>query len=155
MLFTLAGIVSLSYASSFGMIIAAVILVGIGSSIFHPEASRISFLASGGKTGFSAVYLSIGRECRDSNWSLLVALIVVPNTQFYIIWFAIVALIGLLVLSRIALWYQSHLNLRITKKAVIDLPNLSQNDCNIGSDFNDFNIFEVTWRVCRVTSPFI
>jgi FSR family fosmidomycin resistance protein-like MFS transporter len=47
MLFTLAGIVSLSYASSFGMIIAAVILVGIGSSIFHPEASRISFLASG------------------------------------------------------------------------------------------------------------
>jgi FSR family fosmidomycin resistance protein-like MFS transporter len=54
-----------------------------------------------------------------------VALIVVP-TQFYIIWFAIVALIGLLVLSRIALWYQSHLNLRITKKAVIDLPNLSQ-----------------------------
>jgi FSR family fosmidomycin resistance protein-like MFS transporter len=115
MLFTLAGIVSLSYASSFGMIIAAVILVGIGSSIFHPEASRISF-GLRRKTGFSAVYLSIGRECRDSNWSLLVALIVVPNTQFYIIWFAIVALIGLLVLSRIALWYQSHLNLRITKK---------------------------------------
>ncbi|MFV8363940.1 MFS transporter [Flavobacterium sp. ZT3P35] len=126
MLFTLAGIVSLSHASSFGMIIAAVILVGIGSSIFHPEASRISFLASGGKRGLAQSIFQLGGNVGTAIGPLLVALIVVPNTQFYIIWFAIVALIGLLVLSRIALWYQSHLNLRITKKAVIDLPNLSQ-----------------------------
>ena len=126
MLFTLAGIVSLSYASSFGMIIVAVILVGIGSSIFHPEASRISFLASGGKRGLAQSIFQLGGNAGTAIGPLLVALIVVPNTQFYIIWFAIVALIGLLVLSRIALWYQSHLNLRITKKAVIDLPNLSQ-----------------------------
>ena len=126
MLFTLAGIVNLSYASSFGMIIAAVILVGIGSSIFHPEASRISFLASGGKRGLAQSIFQLGGNAGTAIGPLLVALIVVPNTQFYIIWFAIVALIGLLVLSRIALWYQSHLNLRITKKAVIDLPNLSQ-----------------------------
>jgi FSR family fosmidomycin resistance protein-like MFS transporter len=57
MLFTLAGIVSLSYASSFGMIIA--ILVGIGSSIFHPEASRISF-ASGGKRGLAQSIFQLG-----------------------------------------------------------------------------------------------
>ena len=126
MLFTLAGIVNLSYASSFGMIIVAVILVGIGSSIFHPEASRISFLASGGKRGLAQSIFQLGGNAGTAIGPLLVALIVVPNTQFYIIWFAIVALIGLLVLSRIALWYQSHLNLRITKKAVIDLPNLSQ-----------------------------
>lgn len=126
MLFTLAGIVNLSYASSFGMIIAAVILVGIGSSIFHPEASRISFLASGGKRGLAQSIFQLGGNAGTAIGPLLVALIVVPNTQFYIIWFAIVALIGLIVLSRIALWYQSHLNLRITKKAVIDLPNLSQ-----------------------------
>ena len=126
MLFTLAGIVNLSYASSFGMIIVAVILVGIGSSIFHPEASRISFLASGGKRGLAQSIFQLGGNVGTAIGPLLVALIVVPNTQFYIIWFVIVALIGLLVLSRIALWYQSHLNLRITKKAVIDLPNLSQ-----------------------------
>ena len=126
MLFTLAGIVNLSYASSFGMIIVAVILVGIGSSIFHPEASRISFLASGGKRGLAQSIFQLGGNAGTAIGPLLVALIVVPNTQFYIIWFAIVALIGLIVLSRIALWYQSHLNLRITKKAVIDLPNLSQ-----------------------------
>ena len=103
MLFTLSGIVSLSYASSFEMIIISVVLVGIGSSIFQ----------LGGNAG-----TAIG--------PLLVALIVVPNSQYYIIWFAIVALIGLLVLSRIALWYQNHLSLRSAKKAVIDLPNLSQ-----------------------------
>lgn len=126
MLFTLSGIVSLSYAWSFEMIIAAVVLVGIGSSIFHPEASRISFLASGGKRGLAQSIFQLGGNAGTAIGPLLVALIVVPNSQFYIIWFAIVALIGLIVLSRIAVWYQSHLSLRSAKKAVIDLPNLSQ-----------------------------
>jgi FSR family fosmidomycin resistance protein-like MFS transporter len=62
---------------------------------------------------------------------------------FYIIWFAIVALIGLLVLSRIALWYQSHLNLKLLKSGDRFAQSISKNDCNIGSDFNDFDIFEV------------
>jgi FSR family fosmidomycin resistance protein-like MFS transporter len=126
MLFTLSGIVVLSYASSFSMIIASVVLVGIGSSIFHPEASRISFLASGGKRGLAQSIFQLGGNAGTAIGPLLVALIVVPNTQYYIIWFVLVALIGLLVLSRIALWYQDHLSQRSTKKAVIDLPNLSQ-----------------------------
>ena len=126
MLFTLSGIVVLSYASSFSMIIASVVLVGIGSSIFHPEASRISFLASGGKRGLAQSIFQLGGNAGTAIGPLLVALIVVPNTQYYIIWFVVVALIGLIVLSRIALWYQDHLSQRSTQKAVIDLPNLSQ-----------------------------
>ena len=126
MFFTLSGIVLLSYAGSFQMIIVSVILVGIGSSIFHPEASRISFLASGGKRGLAQSIFQLGGNAGTAIGPLLVALIVVPNTQYYIIWFAIVAIIALLVLSRIALWYQNHLSLRTTKKAVIDLPDLSQ-----------------------------
>jgi FSR family fosmidomycin resistance protein-like MFS transporter len=126
MLFTMSGIVLLSYAANFQMIIASVILVGIGSSIFHPEASRISFLASGGKRGLAQSIFQLGGNAGTAMGPLLVALIVVPNTQFYIIWFVVVAIIGLLVLSRIAFWYQNHLSLRTTKKAVIDLPNLSQ-----------------------------
>jgi FSR family fosmidomycin resistance protein-like MFS transporter len=126
MLFTLSGIVLLSYASNFSMIILSVVLVGIGSSIFHPEASRISFLASGGKRGLAQSIFQLGGNAGTAIGPLLVALIVVPNTQYYIIWFVVVAIIGLLVLSRIALWYQNHLSLRATKKAVIDLPNLSQ-----------------------------
>lgn len=126
MLFTLSGIAVLSYASSFSMIIASVVLVGIGSSIFHPEASRISFLASGGKRGLAQSIFQLGGNAGTAIGPLLVALIVVPNTQYYIIWFVVVALIGLIVLSRIALWYQDHLSQRSTQKAVIDLPNLSQ-----------------------------
>ncbi|MCK8141397.1 MFS transporter [Flavobacterium sp. I-SCBP12n] len=127
MIFTALGIVSLSYAASFSMIILSVVLVGIGSSIFHPEASRISFLASGGKRGLAQSIFQLGGNAGTALGPLLVALIVVPNAQHYIIWFLVAAVIGLLVLSRIALWYQNHLSLRSTKKAVIDLPNLSQN----------------------------
>ncbi len=126
MLFTLSGIVLLSYASNFSMIILSVVLVGIGSYIFHPEASSISFLASGGKRGLAQSIFQLGGNAGTAIGPLLVALIVVPNTQYYIIWFVVVAIIGLMVLSRIALWYQNHLSLRATKKAVIDLPNLSQ-----------------------------
>ncbi|RKS98800.1 MFS transporter [Flavobacterium sp. 123] len=126
MLFTMSGIVLLSYAATFSMIIVAVVLVGIGSSIFHPEASRISFLASGGKRGLAQSIFQLGGNAGTAIGPLLVALIVVPNTQYYIIWFVIVALIALMVLSRIAFWYQSHLSLKASKKAVIDLPNLSQ-----------------------------
>lgn len=127
MIFTALGIISLSYAASFSMIILSVVLVGIGSSIFHPEASRISFLASGGKRGLAQSIFQLGGNAGTALGPLLVALIVVPNAQHYIIWFLVAAVIGLLVLSRIALWYQNHLSLRSTKKALIDLPNLSQN----------------------------
>ena len=127
MVFTSLGIVCLSYASGFSMIILSVVLVGIGSSIFHPEASRISFLASGGRRGLAQSIFQLGGNAGTALGPLLVALIVVPNAQHYIIWFLAAAIVGLLVLSRIALWYQNHLNLRSTKKAVIDLPNISQN----------------------------
>lgn len=126
MLFTMSGIVLLSYAATFSMIILAVVLVGIGSSIFHPEASRISFLASGGKRGLAQSIFQLGGNAGTAIGPLLVALIVVPNTQYYIIWFVVVAFIALMVLSRIAFWYQSHLSLKANKKTVIDLPNLSQ-----------------------------
>ncbi len=126
MLFTLSGIILLSFASSFHVIIVSVILVGIGSSIFHPEASRISFLASGGKRGLAQSIFQLGGNAGTAIGPLLVALIVVPNSQHYIIWFAIVAILALIVLSRIAFWYQSHLSLRANKRPVIDLPNLSQ-----------------------------
>ncbi|MFV8270356.1 MFS transporter [Flavobacterium sp. GT2N3] len=126
MLFTLSGIVFLSYASSFSMIIISVILVGIGSSIFHPEASRISFLASGGKRGLAQSIFQLGGNAGTAIGPLLVALIVVPNSQYYIIWFVVVAIIAMIVLSRIAFWYQNHLSLRSSKKVIIDLPNLSQ-----------------------------
>ena len=126
MLFTTAGIISLSMAAHFHMIIISVILVGIGSSIFHPEASRISFLASGGKRGLAQSIFQLGGNAGTAIGPLLVALFVVPKGQFYIIGFVAIAILALIVLSRIAIWYQNHLSLRAQKKAVIVLPDLSQ-----------------------------
>jgi len=126
MLFTTAGIISLSMAAHFHMIIISVILVGIGSSIFHPEASRISFLASGGKRGLAQSIFQLGGNAGTAIGPLLVALFVVPKGQFYIVGFVAIAILALIVLSRIAVWYQNHLSLRAKKKTVIVLPDLSQ-----------------------------
>jgi FSR family fosmidomycin resistance protein-like MFS transporter len=127
MLFTLSGIVLLSYASSFPIILVSVILVGIGSSIFHPEASRVSYLASGGKRGLAQSIFQIGGNTGTAIGPLLIAWIVVPHGQQNIIWFTIVAVIGIGVLSRIARWYQNHLNLTSKKKIILEnLPHLSQ-----------------------------
>lgn len=127
MLFTLSGIILLSYASNFYVIILSVILVGIGSSIFHPEASRISFLASGGKRGLAQSVFQLGGNAGTAIGPLLVALLVVPNSQRYILFFVIIATLALLVLGRIARWYDNHLTLRAKKKIEVVLPDLSKN----------------------------
>ena len=126
MLFTAAGIISLAFADHFYLIIISVILVGIGSSIFHPEASRISFLASGGKRGLAQSIFQLGGNAGTAIGPLLVALFVVPKGQIYIIGFVAIAILALLVLSRIAFWYQTHLSLRAKTKPLIVLPDLSQ-----------------------------
>ena len=131
MLFTLAGIITLAYASSFNIVIVAVLFVGIGSSIFHPESSRISFLASGGKRGLAQSIFQLGGNAGTAIGPLLVALIVVPRSQHYIVWFSIIALMGLFVLYRIAFWYQNHLNLKAKNKAVVVLPDLTKRQVSI------------------------
>lgn len=126
MLFSLSGIALLAFASSFALILLSVVLVGIGSSIFHPESSRVSYLASGGKRGLAQSIFQIGGNTGTAIAPLLIAWIVVPHGQRHIIWFIIVALIAIAVLSRVARWYREHLNLTAKKKvALIDLPNLS------------------------------
>jgi FSR family fosmidomycin resistance protein-like MFS transporter len=131
MLFTLFGIITLAYASSFNFIILAVVFVGIGSSIFHPESSRISFLASGGRRGLAQSIFQLGGNAGTAIGPLLVAFIVVPRSQHHIVWFAIIALLALLVLYRIAFWYQNHLNLRAKNKPEIVLPNLTKRQVSV------------------------
>ena len=112
MLFTGGGLVMLAYASGFPAILMAVALVGIGSSIFHPEASRVAYLASGGKRGLAQSIFQLGGNAGSATGPLLVALIVMPYGQYQIIWFVLAALLAILVLTRIAAWYRGHLNLR-------------------------------------------
>ena len=85
MLFSMAGIVSLSFANNFYWILISVVLIGIGSSIFHPESARISNMASGGKRGLTQSIFQIDSNFGTALGPLLVALIVVPNSQIYIL----------------------------------------------------------------------
>lgn len=127
MIFSLVGVVLLSYATAYYQIILSVICIGIGSSIFHPEASRISYLASGGKRGLAQSIFQIGGNLGTALGPLLVALIVVPNGQRYIIWFVIAAVIALFVISSIAFWYRDHLKYRDqVKKAIPSYHDLPQ-----------------------------
>lgn len=131
MLFSLAGIISLSFADSFYWIIVSVIFIGIGSSIFHPESARIANLASGGKRGLAQSIFQVGGNLGTALAPLLVALIVVPNSQKYILFFVIVAVIALGIISKIAFWYRDHLVLRNNEKGeFIDFHNLSKSKVN-------------------------
>lgn len=116
MLFTMIGLVLLSFASSYAVILISVGLVGIGSSIFHPEASRVAYLASGGKRGLAQSIFQVGGNSGTALGPLLVILIVVPFGQIYILWFLVLAFLAILVLYKIARWYQKHLELQKTNK---------------------------------------
>lgn len=120
MIFTIVGLGLLSIASSFWMILVSVTFVGIGSSIFHPEASRVAFLGSGGKRGLAQSIFQLGGNAGSAIGPLLVALVVAPHGQSYVIWFVIAGVIGILILSRIALWYENHMALRAAKKSDLE-----------------------------------
>jgi FSR family fosmidomycin resistance protein-like MFS transporter len=109
---TLAGVILLSQAPSFAALLVAVGIMGVGSSIFHPESSRLARLASGGKKGLAQSIFQLGGNAGSAIGPLLVALIVVANGQHYILCFTIAALIGIIVLSKVSQWYQAHLNMR-------------------------------------------
>ena len=109
---TLTGLVLLSQAGSFNMILFASALVGMGSAVFHPEASRVARLASGGRHGFAQSLFQVGGNLGSSFGPLLAALVVVPHGQGSILWFSAIALLGIFVLSKVGGWYQQHLTER-------------------------------------------
>ncbi|MBF7090061.1 MFS transporter [Flavobacterium sp. ALJ2] len=116
MVFTISGLCLLSVSNEFWMLLISVGLVGIGSSIFHPEASRVAFLGSGGKRGLAQSIFQLGGNAGSAIGPLLVALVVAPYGQSHVVWFVIAGILGIIILSRIAVWYENHMNLRDTKK---------------------------------------
>lgn len=108
MTFTLFGLVLISLANNFYMVLFSVGMVGIGSSIFHPEASRLAHLASGGRKGMAQSLFQVGGNAGSSIGPLLAALIIVPLGQFSVIWFSAIALIAILVLWQVGKWYKQH-----------------------------------------------
>ncbi|HTI49686.1 MAG TPA: MFS transporter, partial [Planctomycetaceae bacterium] len=110
MVFTLTGLVVLAFAGTFPLILTGSALVGVGSSIFHPEASRVARLASGGKHGFAQSLFQVGGNAGSAIGPLLAAGIVVPWGQTSIALFSIVALAAMTVLSFVGRWYENHLS---------------------------------------------
>lgn len=106
--FTLAGLLLMSVAPSFGVLLVAAALVGCGSSVFHPESSRVARMASGGRHGLAQSLFQVGGNAGSSLGPLLAALIVIPHGQRSIAWFSVAALVAIVVLTQIGRWYKRH-----------------------------------------------
>jgi len=109
MAFTLVGLLLLSVAPTYGVILLAVAMVGIGSSVFHPESSRVARLASGGRHGFAQSLFQVGGNIGSSTGPLLAAYIVQPYGQHSIAWFGVAALSAMAILLQVSNWYRHRL----------------------------------------------
>ncbi len=117
MSFTLAGLVLLSFADNFALVLIAAALVGVGSSVFHPEASRIAHFASGGRLGFAQSFFQVGGNAGSALGPLLAAVVVVARGQGAVLWFSLLAFVGIAVLIGIGRWYKGNLASRGTAKS--------------------------------------
>lgn len=109
MFFTLIGLITLSQSTNFYTILIAVALIGTGSSIFHPEASRMAHAASGGKRGLAQSVFQLGGNAGSSLGPILAAWIIVPHGQISIVWFSLIALLAIVVLTYVGNWYKGYL----------------------------------------------
>jgi FSR family fosmidomycin resistance protein-like MFS transporter len=110
--FTFFGLLLLSTAQQYAVILAAAALVGLGSAVFHPESARIARLASGGRYGFAQSVFQVGGSFGTSMGPLLAALIVVPFGQPSIAWFSSIAFLAIVILWRIGQWYRPQITTR-------------------------------------------
>ena len=108
MLSTLTGLLLLAFAPTYAMLLAAAALIGIGSSIFHPESSRIARLASGGQHGFAQSLFQVGGNMGTAIGPLLAAAVIVPFGQRSVAWFGVIVLLGIGMLLAVSRWYAAH-----------------------------------------------
>ncbi len=108
MSFTLLGLLILSQAGSYGVLLVGAALVGTGSSVFHPESSRMARLASGGRHGFAQSLFQLGGNFGTAAGPLLAAFVVLPHGQGSLAWFSLAALTAIIVLTNVGTWYKRH-----------------------------------------------
>lgn len=114
--FTLIGLLCLSQAPSYPLILVSVMLIGIGSSIFHPESSRVAYLASGGRRGLAQSIFQLGGNIGSALGPLLAAWIIVPSGQKSISWFGLAVALAMMILFRVGRWYKQKMLSRIAAK---------------------------------------
>ena len=109
MAITLVGLVMLAYAPTYGLLLIAASLFGIGSAIFHPESSRVARMASGGRHGFAQSFFQVGGNTGSAIGPLLAAVLILPIGQRGVLWFSFAALLGIAVLLWVSRWYRQEL----------------------------------------------
>ena len=112
---TLVGLILLSRSANYHAILVSAALVGIGSSIFHPEASRLAHVAAGRRRGFAQSLFQVGGNLGSSLGPLAAAILIVPRGQSSIIWFTVLAAMGIAVLLKVGRWYQRRLSSHVTR----------------------------------------
>src|SRR5690606_25929771 len=133
MFFSMLGVVGLAYAPGYVWILVAVTLIGIGSSIFHPESSRISYLASGGKRSLAQAIFQIGGNTGTALGPLLVAWFILPSGQRYLLWFLIIGVLAQFPYVFIGRWYKRVLSNRrhTVSGRTTNAPVLSRSKVNL------------------------
>ncbi|MDB5192822.1 MAG: transporter [Segetibacter sp.] len=113
---TLIGLVMLSLVHSYNILLVSVALIGLGSSVFHPEASKVAYMASGGRRGLAQSIFQVGGNAGSALGPLLAAVIIIPFGQTNILWFSILAFVAIILLYNIGKWYSQNIH-RIKAKS--------------------------------------
>lgn len=153
MMFSIIGVIALAYSNNYYSVLFSVTMVGIGSSIFHPESSRVAFLSSGGKRSLAQSIFQIGGNTGSALAPLLLALFVVPHGQRYILWFLLAGVFAQIVLSYIAVWYKQVLTaVKGQAKKLVKLPDLSDATINFAIFILLLLIFSKYVYIASITS---
>jgi FSR family fosmidomycin resistance protein-like MFS transporter len=114
---TFLGLLLLSRSESFHLVLLAAALIGLGSSVFHPEASRVARMASGGRHGFAQSFFQVGGNFGSAVGPLLAAFVVLPYGQGSVAWFSLAALLAMAILTQIGGWYKDRIaaNIRLRR----------------------------------------
>jgi FSR family fosmidomycin resistance protein-like MFS transporter len=122
MVFTLVGLLALSASHTYGLLLGASSLVGLGSAIFHPESARVARMASGGRYGLAQSLFQVGGNFGQALGPLMAAAIVLNFGQASIAWFALMALLAIVILYQVGVWYKHHGLARIRASAKLHRP---------------------------------
>ncbi|MDY0884440.1 MFS transporter [Dongia soli] len=151
--FTLVGLLLLSRASSFPVLLLAASLVGMGSSVFHPESSRVARLASGGRHGLAQSLFQVGGNLGSAIGPLAAAFIILPRGQGSVAWFSLAALLAMIVLGGIGNWYKAHCKTRAgRKREAIERPALSRRQIGMALAVLLALIFSKFFYMASITS---
>jgi FSR family fosmidomycin resistance protein-like MFS transporter len=155
--FTLTGLVVLSISHHFYLVLVSVALIGIGSSVFHPESSRMAHAAAGNQRGLAQSIFQLGGNLGSSIGPLLAAWIIVPQGQTSIVWFSLVALLAIFILTKVGNWYKNYVLRSITRqknKADVWHPSFSKGKVTFSVVILLVLIFSKYFYLASLTSYF-